>query len=558
MEFKFFLVLLTNFIIFTLTQSYLVEIDDGLIEGTTMQTRYGVEFNAFLKIPFAKPPIGKLRFQKPEKNDKWNGTLNATAYGPICIQSVGRYEISEDCLHLNVFTKNLPVNNLKPVIVYIHGGSFDQGSGRNHGPLYLMERDVVLVTINYRIGALGFLSTGTADAVGNMGLKDQVMALKWIQQNIAKFGGNPNNVTITGLSAGGFSVTSHLVSEMSRGLFHRVITVSGSITGYERFESDYLDLAKYLATKVNCSTSDITAMIACMQEQSAESLMKIDLSPTRFSCPFNLDYYPVIEKDFGQERFFSEHPLKTLSNPEKLAKVQVMVGITEHEMFYLVPLALANERFMAMMNENLPSVVYHCFNLDHQPKDVTDLRTIYFGHNKIDQRVFNGLGNFFSDGTIGHGSHKLVQMISNYIDVYYYKFTYIGRYSVFNYPREKPFGMSHADDIQYVLNTWYVGEDINITDPENLMIERMTRIWAQFAWTGNPNNYADEYIGEMRWPKYDTKDEYYMEIGQHLIEKHGLFLERFSIWDQIKNFAAKRTALNLLLIIFSFLFVKLT
>jgi carboxylesterase type B len=144
--------------------------------------------------------------------------------------------------------------------------AFDEGSARNHGPLYLMDREVVLVTANYRIGALGFLSTGTSDAVGNMGMKDQVMALQWIQRNIAKFGGDPESVTITGLSAGGFSVTSHMVSPMSRGLFHRVIVMSGSITGQAKFESDYLDLAKHLATNVNCSTSDIAAMISCMQE----------------------------------------------------------------------------------------------------------------------------------------------------------------------------------------------------------------------------------------------------------------------------------------------------
>lgn len=129
-----------------------------------------------------------------------------------------------------------------------------------------MDRDVVLVTTNYRIGALGFLATGTAEAVGNMGLKDQVMALQWIQRNIKKFGGDPESVTITGLSAGGFSVTSHMASEMSRGLFHRVIVMSGSITTLGRFESEYLDLAKHLASNVNCSTSDIAAMISCMQE----------------------------------------------------------------------------------------------------------------------------------------------------------------------------------------------------------------------------------------------------------------------------------------------------
>jgi acetylcholinesterase len=143
-------------------------------------------------------------------------------------------------------------------------------------------------------------------------------------------------------------------------------------------------------------------------------------------------------------------------------------------------------------------------------------------------------------------------MITNYTDVFYYKFTYIGRFSVFKHPRDRPFGMSHADDIQYILDTWYVGPTINVTDPENLMIERMTRIWEQFALNGNPNNSTDEYLSEMNWPQHKVESEYYLEIGQHLIEKQGLFLERFAVWDRLQKSAAASStiALNLLLIIF--------
>lgn len=145
-------------------------------------------------------------------------------------------------------------------------------------------------------------------------------------------------------------------------------------------------------------------------------------------------------------------------------------------------------------------------------------------------------------------------MISNYTKVFLYKFSYIGRYSVFYYPREKPFGMSHADDIQYVLDTWYVGPRINESDPENIMVERMTRIWEKFALSGNPNNSTDEYLSEMNWPKHDAENEYYLDIGQHLIEKHGLFLERFVMWDKINNSAQINFNFKL---IFIFLFFSL-
>lgn len=236
-----------------------------------MTTRRGESFNAFLRIPFAEAPVpnshlGNLRFQPPVKKAPWTGVWNATQYGPMCMQLRTRGEtwpMDEDCLHLNVFTKNLGNSTLKPVIVFIHGGSYEVGAANNHGPLYLMERNVVLVTVNYRMGAFGFLATGTNKAIGNMGLKDNVMALEWIQENIAHFGGDPNQVTISGLSSGGYSVSLLILSEMSRHLFSRAILMSGAITSISKFESDYLSIAQELGRSVNCTGNDF---IECLQE----------------------------------------------------------------------------------------------------------------------------------------------------------------------------------------------------------------------------------------------------------------------------------------------------
>jgi acetylcholinesterase len=129
-----------------------------------------------------------------------------------------------------------------------------------------MDRDVVVVTINYRVGAFGFLAIGSKEAAGNMGLKDQVLALKWIKTNIVKFGGNPDSVTIAGLSAGGFSVTAHMASEMSQGLFHRVIAMSGAITGISRIENNNYNFATHIAINLNCTTANSEAMMRCLRE----------------------------------------------------------------------------------------------------------------------------------------------------------------------------------------------------------------------------------------------------------------------------------------------------
>lgn len=153
--------------------------------------------------------------------------------------------------------------------------------------------------------------------------------------------------------------------------------------------------------------------------------------------------------------------------------------------------------------------------------------------DSIDARSFNSLARLFADGIIGIGVHRFVHFASQFTDVYYYQFTYSGHYSNFYYPRDRPYGVHHIDDLQYVLYLEFISPLYSSEDAESLIVERMTRIWEQFAWYGNPNNLTDEYLSEMNWPKLDTVNEYYLDIGLHLVEKKGLLLERYSIWDQL-------------------------
>lgn len=249
-------------------ECFIVKTNEGSIEGTVDQTRFFEPFYAFLQIPYAEPPV---RFKAAVPKTPWEGVYHATEFGPMCMQVnlLSNSPVSENCLHLNVFTKNLPVRDdspLRPTVVYIHGGAFQLGSASDHKPHLLMERDVVLVTVNYRLGAFGFLALGTNAYPGNLAFKDQVLALMWVKNNIAKFGGDPNSVTLMGNSAGAFSVTAHMVSPMSRGLFHRVIAFSGAIVWQKKLETNYLDLARKLAAKMNCTTEKVDVMMECLQE----------------------------------------------------------------------------------------------------------------------------------------------------------------------------------------------------------------------------------------------------------------------------------------------------
>ncbi|CAH1237234.1 unnamed protein product [Diabrotica balteata] len=215
----------------------IVQLAEGKISGGTRTDLNGEKFHSFLCIPYGKAPIGELRFKAPLPVEPWEGVKEVITEDKIAFQKnilLNTYIGQEDCLSLHVFTRKLPSEEtkLKPVMVFIHGGGFVQGSHETttYGPEHLMTEDIVLVTITYRLGLLGFLSLKdeSLDVPGNAGLKDQVLALKWIQRNIKNFNGDSNNVTIFGESAGGASVEYLLLSPSTKGLFHKAIVQSGS------------------------------------------------------------------------------------------------------------------------------------------------------------------------------------------------------------------------------------------------------------------------------------------------------------------------------------------
>ncbi|NXG27812.1 SASB hydrolase, partial [Dromaius novaehollandiae] len=202
--------------------------------------------NVFLGLPFAKPPVGPLRFSEPQPPEPWKGVRDATFYPPVCLQDreQGQYfsdlitnrkekiplQLSEDCLYLNVYTPTSTEKQEKlPVFVWIHGGGLVFGAASTYDGSALAAFDnVVVVTIQYRLGILGYFSTSDEHARGNWGYLDQVAALQWIQENIINFGGDPGSVTITGESAGGVSVSALVLSPLAKGLFHKAISESGT------------------------------------------------------------------------------------------------------------------------------------------------------------------------------------------------------------------------------------------------------------------------------------------------------------------------------------------
>lgn len=314
-----------------LAQSDLRRVDGGKILGTSGRDP---QILVFRGIPYAAPPVGQLRWQPPHPVEAWSGVKSARDFAPSCIgRNFGAISnMSEDCLYLNVWTPTSRQNARLPVLVWIHGGGF-QGGGGYH-PSYegeeFAKQGVVVVTFNYRVGVFGFLShpdlTNESErrTSGNYGLLDQVAALRWVQRNIAAFGGDPTKVTIAGESAGAYSVSAHTASPLSRGLFRTAIAESG---GYLVPKPDAMrTLADSERVGVNFAQSLGVSGIADLRALSADELMKaVGQMPDFFA------FQPCIDGAFLKEPVYT-----TYSNHQE-SKVPLLIGSNTDEGAFILP-----------------------------------------------------------------------------------------------------------------------------------------------------------------------------------------------------------------------------
>ncbi|CAG2170297.1 unnamed protein product [Oppiella nova] len=283
--------------------------------------------HVFTGIPYAEPPLQELRFKKPLPVTR-NGVFESNEWPKACPQIDTNVPQSEDCLKLNVWTTDLSAS--KPVMVWFHGGGFQYGSGHN-GEVLAVAGDVVVVTLNYRLGALGFLYGDRDDAPGNMGLWDQVLALEWVNDNIRYFGGNQQQITLFGFSAGSRSISLHLLSEHSRQLFRNAIMMSGSalslLTNSDKsyVHNIYLKLAKH----VGCSAGDTgftDDVMTCLRGVPHEKLVSAQHSAEVLDS--NFAFFP--NYIFG-DPFMREGPLDMVDHKETKKKINLLLGTTEDE-----------------------------------------------------------------------------------------------------------------------------------------------------------------------------------------------------------------------------------
>lgn len=333
------------------------------------------------------------------------------------------------------------MNNFKFKGGLIGGSSISIAAGGE----YLLDRDVVLVAINYRLASLGFMSTGTEEAPGNNGFKDQAIALRWIRDHIKRFGGDPDNVTLMGQSAGSRSVMLHLVSPMSRGLFHRAIMMSGGVTGQWEVPTHQLHLAKKQAKILECPEDNIKEMVDCMRKIDGVRIGNTSNDFKEFDGKPIVIWYPVVEPDFGQERFLTEDP-KVLFGSGNFSRVPVIAGVTNDEFVGAVPSIFDNSENLDLMNKEFETYAPICFMYERDSERSREIsKTLwnsFIDKPTLDNSSFDGLKYLMNDGMVGFTVHRFVQLVHKYTKVYYYKNTYVGQYSNFYYPpgSDTPYG----------------------------------------------------------------------------------------------------------------------
>jgi para-nitrobenzyl esterase len=511
----------------------LIDIESGKLSG--VDCRDGVV--AFKGVPYAKPPLGELRWRAPQRHEAWTGVRPANAFGPRCVQPSRRENSisyfgpepeSEDCLFLNVWTAAKDPDAKLPVMVWFHGGAFYIGSGALSlfNGEYLANRGVVIVTVNYRLGRLGFLAhselTKESGFSGNYGLLDQIAALQWIQRNIAAFGGDPGNVTIFGQSAGSISGSLLMASPLATGLFHRVIGQSGALFGpvaescntgdsiqsLKAAEHTGLDFARALGAGSLAALRARPAREIQFAQRRGGTGSGANNNPSDTARGVFDTNWPIVDGHVLPESPFD------LFIQRRQSDVPLLLGVVANE-GATMPRVESLHAFEAQARADHGEEADHFLRLypagsDGQARDAS--RTAFSYRNFYWQA--------FCWARLQSGNGKS--------PVYSYQFT---KHSPIpangDYDENTPdkFGAFHGSEIPYIFHTFGV-RDWPWTEADAALADTISSYWLNFARAGNPNA-----AGLPHWPAYDATAQMTMELGDAVRAVPIHNLARLEFWN---------------------------
>ncbi|XP_046580879.1 cholinesterase 1-like isoform X2 [Haliotis rubra] len=507
----------------------------------------GKSLDVFYGIPYAKPPVGDLRFKHPQPSESWGPEVrDARKQTPSCFQikdADGAVEnhkqipddYSEDCLHLTVWAPSDNDGNLA-VMIWIYGGAFNSGSTRM--PLYegkylSAESDVIVVLMNYRLGPLGFSYLGPDTIPGNMGLMDQRLALQWVKDNIANFGGDPTRVTIFGESAGGVCVGHHLVSPLSRDLFDRAIMQSGTLScpwGYTIPKTAKLKIKKF-ADYLECPSSSTDADIfECMKTADAQTMADVQLA----LLDEGLAFVPVVDG------YFLPDDPKTLLSSGSIKQTSVLHGFTEDETAMFLAMTLPQMRNVSTLPETLILSQPEYESLLSADlvngKEIEEPIRLFYESQKAplkDTDYLDIMIRMTSDSDFKCPHLEFDRLYTPDNPSYVYSFNH--RLSVSSFPQW--IGAAHTYELDFVFG-WALEKSLGCTEEEMELSRTMMTYWTNFAKSGDPNAPVPVKVN---WPASDNTDLSYMalDVGSKLAAGHGVVNHECVFINRIRPMISK-------------------
>ncbi|KAM8742214.1 neuroligin-2b isoform X2 [Acanthopagrus latus] len=514
----------------------------------------------YLGVPYATAPIGERRFQPPEAPGSWQEIRNATQFAPVCPQNVHGVlpEImlpvwftdnldaaatyvqnqSEDCLYLNIYvptedgpltkkqdesTMNRPRDEdirdrrKKPVMLFIHGGSYMEGSGNMFdGSILAAYGNVIVVTMNYRLGVLGFLSTGDQSAKGNYGLLDQIQALRWLNENIGHFGGDPERITIFGSGAGAACVNLLILSHHSEGLFQRAIAQSGSAISSWAVNYRPVMYTKILARKVGCSLGDMAELVDCLRRKSFRELVDQDIQPARYHIAFG----PVVDGDV-----VPDDP-EILMQQGEFLNYDILLGVNQGEGLKFVDDNEGEDGISAASFDY--TISNFVDNLYGYPDDILRetikfMYTDWADRDNSDMRRKTLLALFTDHQWVAPAVATAKLHAEFQSPVFFYTFHHHCQTEA----RPEWADAAHGDEIPYVFGIPMVGATdlfpCNFSKNDVMLSAVVMTYWTNFAKTGDPNlpvpqdttfiHTKPNRFEEVIWTKFSSKDKQYLHIG---------------------------------------------
>ncbi|XP_070685773.1 acetylcholinesterase-like [Pempheris klunzingeri] len=518
----------------------------GKVQGKLLSV-LGGNVRAFLGIPYGKPTLGKLRFKAPEPVDRWEGVKDATKFPNSCYQVIDtafpgfkgtemwnpNTPLSEDCLFLNVwsprFNKTQPQSSAPaPVLVWIYGGGFTSGTSSldmYDGRFLSRFEGAVVVSMNYRVGALGFLSLPDSKNIrGNAGLLDQRLALQWVANNIAAFGGDPSKVTLFGESAGSASVGFHLLSPGSHALFQRAIMQSGSPNApwATLSQSEVWRRSMQLATLLGCPKSHPAQLEACLQQADPGKILAkqndVFMEPTLLALPFA----PHVDGDFLPDK------VEVLLSTGNLPKKEVLIGLNKDEgpyfLIYSAPgfnitgqSLITRKEFQAGVALTLSSA-----------SDVTKEAAIFQYTDWTDEN--NRMKNRDSLSSLV-GDQQIVCPVLEFAHRYSQRggktFLYLFDHRSSTNPWPEWMGAMHGYEIEFVFGM-PLNASLEYTKNEVNMTKKFMKHWVNFARTGNPS------IDGANWPAFTPEQQEYVTLNyNHPEQMRMMSADECHLWGKL-------------------------